>query len=232
MLSATLALVLIIICTDNVGQCARFRVVRDLEGSDPEREYCENTRFYCPNDNICKPREQRCIGAHICDNPRNGTEYQCDESSADAGKFKVLRGHSRLGRPKRSTFRMLLDSLNWELEHQFITFRGFTYEFGRGYGVQVLDILDPNYKYINGRSLNERGIEVVGESYCTYEDAMQFVREWRELRGEYSVFSNNCQHFADKLLERLTAPNSHCNRARPSSSKSSLSSSWMQQWTH
>lgn len=47
------------------------------------------------------------------------------------------------------------------IEHQFVTYRGFTYKFGKNYAVQILDISDPIYKYINDRGLNSNGINLV-----------------------------------------------------------------------
>ena len=86
------------------------------------------------------------------------------------------------------------------LEHQFITYRGFTYEFGSSYGSQVLDISDPIYKYRDGRELRS-GPTNLGYSTCTWEDANMFTRFW--MRDDYSLFSNNCQHFADGLSDTL-----------------------------
>ena len=99
----------------------------------------------------------------------------------------------------------MLDHLR--LEHQFIEYRGFTYEFGESYGVQILDTADPLYKYKNGKELNSNGIEYVGTSYCTWQDATKFVDGWNK---KYRLLTHNCQHFADGLKEYLTT--GVCNR--------------------
>ena len=77
-------------------------------------------------------------------------------------------------------------------------YRGFTYEFGESYSLQILDINDPDYKYINGRNLNNRGIETLGTSYCSREDASMFLEMWRN--SEYNVNGRNCQDFAEQYF--------------------------------
>ena len=89
-------------------------------------------------------------------------------------------------------------------EYQFATFCGFTYEFEKSYGVQILDITDPIYEYWNGNGLNSKGIETRGSSYCTWEDANAVVRMWKSAR--YSLFFFNCQHFADAMLDFFIVP--------------------------
>ncbi len=162
----------------------------------------DNTNFYCPVDAICKPRSQRCTGEEICIDPQTRMEPECYETSTP-GKYIIRQGHANLG----------LSGSKKLLEHWFVTFRGLTYEFGKSYDVQILDVLDPIYKYINGRELNSGGIETVGSSYCTWEDATRFANRWDT---DYSLFFNNCQHFARAMIEYLKE--SPCNQ--PSSSRS------------
>ena len=119
----------------------------------------------------------------------------CSETS-NPGQYDVFLGHAKLFdsfKKKRS--------LKIPLEHQFITFCGFTYEFGKSYGVQVLDIGDPIYKYINAQGLNSDGIEQVGSSYCSWEDANMVVEMWKI--AKYRLFTNNCQHFAAAMSHVL-----------------------------
>ena len=103
------------------------------------------------------------------------------------------------------------------LEHRFVTFRGFTYEFGKSYGVQVLDIIDPMYKYINGKGLNSGGIDKIGSSYCGWEDAYanMVVEMWKS--EEYGFSTNNCQHFAAAMSRILI--HGPCNRIAASQGK-------------
>jgi hypothetical protein len=50
--------------------------------------------------------------------------------------------------------------------------------------------------------LKSKGIEWVGSSYCSWEDANMVVEMWKS--AEYSLYSKNCQHFADAMSDILT----------------------------
>lgn len=103
-------------------------------------------------------------------------------------------------------------SKKYALEHQFITYRGFTYEYGSSYNAQSLDINDPDYKYKNGKDLNSRGITNLGSSYCTWEDVQIYISKpmWR--KSEYLTFEHNCQDFTIGLGCYLTGSDSPCNQ--------------------
>ena len=163
-----------------------------------------NSKFYCPYDRKCKARSLRCIGANVCNNPATNKEESCHETSTP-GKYQVRLGHAKLS-DSSSPKKRLFDDLG--LEHQFIEYRGFTYEFGWPYGVQILDTADPKYIYKNGKSLNSKGIEYVGSSYCTWQDATKYANDWH--KEDYNLVFNNCQHFADGLKKYLTTR--VCNR--------------------
>jgi hypothetical protein len=125
------------------------------------------------------------------------------------GQYNVLLGHADLSdsgssRKKRTIF-----------EHRFITFRGFTYEFGGSYGVQVLDIIDPIYKYRNGMGINSGGIERIVSSYCSWEDANMVVEMWKS--AKYDLFAKNCQDFAAAMSHILIY--GPCNRLAASRGK-------------
>ena len=152
-----------------------------------------NSEFYCPYDGKCKARSLRCIGANVCNNPATNSEEGCYETSIP-GKYGVRLGHSTFIIPKTTS---------GGVEHQFIEYRGFTYEFGRTYGVQILDTADPLYKYKNGKELNSQGIEDVGSSYCTWQDATLFTERWLNSYN-YNLLSSNCQDFARTLRVLLT----------------------------
>ena len=94
-----------------------------------------NSKFYCPYDEQCKARSLRCVGANVCNNPATNSEEGCYETSIP-GKYRVRLGHSTFIIPK---------TISGGVEHQFIEYRGFTYEFGGTYGVQILDTADPLY---------------------------------------------------------------------------------------
>ena len=152
-----------------------------------------NSKFYCPKDKQCKARSLRCTNSGVCPDAKTGKEEYCNGTTDKTGAYDVFLGHATLSRRKR-----VLPAV----EHQFIMYRGFTYEFGGSYGVQILDIIDPKYKYKNGALLNSKGIENVGFSYCTWSEATSFTTQWR--REDYRLFTNNCQKFARALQEFLT----------------------------
>lgn len=153
-------------------------------GSTAEVQKCGAEHFYCPVDLQCKERSLRCTETTVCINPNSGIEENCDRGTGNTG-YNIKLGHTSLFKKKRL-----------ELEHQLISYRGFVYEFGCGYGVQILDKNDPNYKY---RSTSV-SFENVGTSTCTYEGVMIFTNKWSK---KYSLFTKNCQHFAKLLSEYL-----------------------------
>ena len=83
-------------------------------------------------------------------------------------------------------------------EHQFIQYRGFTYEFAPRYGVQILDVNDPDYKYLNQRNITRNGIQNVGHSYCTWLDTTLFAERWQ--KGNHNIFTRKCEKFPTALL--------------------------------
>lgn len=167
-------------------------------GTGVAPQTCGTDRFYCRHSaQQCLPRTQRCIGSNVCNNPNTGAEELCNEVPQNPGHYFVELAHANLG---LSGSRKRSSGLNLRLEHQFITYRGFTYEFGRSYGVQVLDIADPIYKYAGGRDV--KSTEIVGSSSCTMEDANMFVEFWRN-DEEYNLITNNCQDFACALQDVL-----------------------------
>ena len=137
------------------------------------------------------------MGTNICIG-RSGIEEGCFVSPTP-DKYFVRLGHAKLG-------------LSWsksahDLEHRFIAYRGLTYEFGSSYGVQILDTIDPMYKYRNGQELNSDGIQTVGSSYCTWDNATQFANGWDT---KYSLLFTNCQHFTIAMRKFLSE--SPCNQ--------------------
>ena len=163
-------------------------------GAGVAPQYCgtSNTNYYCPADGICKSRSQRCTNNEVCDYGGNAND-RCFMTTS--GAYTVQLGHANLfgsSSLKRSTM----------YEHRFIQYRGFTYEFGKGYGVQILDVNDPDYKYRNNQNINSGGINNAGNGYCTWEAATMFTQMWK--KEDYQLDSNNCQHFADALKKLLT----------------------------
>ena len=150
------------------------------------------TGYYCPNDRQCKsPRSDRCTSSQDC------TGLDDCYKQAD-GSYLIRIGHSRLTSFSSS-------SKQYRLEHQFVVYRGFAYEFGGSYNTQILDISDPQYKYIGNR--NVKHYTNYGTSYCTYDEAVMFINDWTD---KYRLLRNNCQHFAKAFSEYLRT--SSCNQ--------------------
>ena len=151
------------------------------------------TGYYCPNDRQCKsPRSDRCTSSQNC--PGLDDCYR----EAD-GSYLIHIGRSPLTNSGSSS-KFTLPELN----HQFVVYRGFTYEFGTDY-LQVLDIADPKYRYAGDRGVT--GYTTDGTSYCTYDDAVMFVNSWNR---KYNLLKRNCQHFAMGFSEYLKTAS--CNQ--------------------
>ena len=126
-------------------------------GLTAQRCGTDNTMYYCPMDESCHPREEHCTLASNCID-RHEVENKCYKSEIKKA-YTIYLGHAF---PVAAG-----SSLS---EHQFIQYRGFTYEFTPRYGVQILDVNDPDYKYLNQRNITRNGIQNVGHSYCTWLD--------------------------------------------------------------
>ena len=178
--------------------CIASNYSSSSSGAGVAPQTCGTDRFYCQySAQQCLPRTQRCTGSNVCNNPNTGAEELCNEDPQNPRHYFVQLAHANLG---SSGSRKRSSGLNLRFEHQFITYRGFTYEFGSSYGVQVLDIADPIYKYAGGRDVKRT--EIVGSSSCTMEDANTFVEYWRNDK-EYNLITNNCQDFACALQDTL-----------------------------
>ena len=165
-------------------------------GKAPQTCGTDNSAFYCQyRQPMCQPRSQRCTESNICLNPNTNLEEGCEKDPVNGG-YAIYLGRS----PLFSLSSKKRNILDYEWEHQFITYRGFTYEFGKGYGVQILDINDPLYKYKDGKDVTST--EKKGSSQCTWEDATTFCRLF-ESDGEYEADGRNCQDFAAELLYTL-----------------------------
>ena len=186
-------------------------------GAGPALQTCGTTNFYCPVDDGCKPRTQRCTGSNICIDQATSTEPECYESIV--GRYTVFLGHAQLFSSGSLSKRTIA------FEHQFITFRGFTYEYGSTYDAQELDVADPIYKYKDGRNLNSDGIETVGNSYCQRSDALMLSQMW--LADDYFPVLQDCQRFAEALQDVLLY--GPCNRS-PSRGKREDSSAELVQY--
>lgn len=161
-------------------------------GVAPQHCGTDNTNYYCPSDRMCKPRSQRCTDSEMCSYQGSNLDGKCFKYSS--GSYEIRLGHADLLGSFGSKRNLI--------EHRFIQYRGFTYEFGKSYGVQILDINDPDYKYINNREINSEGITNEGYGHCTWVDATVFTSMWKQ--EDYGLITNNCQHFAAALKKFLT----------------------------
>ena len=166
-------------------------------GREKENQHCGNDKFYCPTENQCFDRNLRCTSSKVCTDS-NGNEAKCFEGNGPAmyKYFKKMSPLSSSGSSSRKK-RSVLD----KVYHWFVEYRGFAYEFGT-YGWQELDVNDPNYKYGPGRE-KVKSEEYMGSSSCTRDQVLAFNKRWLEANPKYNLFTNNCQHFAIKLLEEL-----------------------------
>ena len=95
-------------------------------------------------------------------------------------------------------------------EHQFLQYRGFTYEYD--HEVIVHDLNSPQYIYRDRKrgdpekyptvEFTRRGIVQVGYSYCTYEEVGAFNWMWDRLH--YDRYTLNCHHYVKALKTFLT----------------------------
>lgn len=87
----------------------------------------------------------------VCINTTTNTENGYHPNVS--GRYNVLLGRSSLLGSSRRKRKLKF----YEFNHQFIVYRGFTYEFGEKNGVQILDIADPQYKYHNLKNIEFAG---------------------------------------------------------------------------
>ena len=132
----------------------------------------------------------------------------------DEERYAIYLGHSSLFRRLRGS-QVAAQAKHRALEHQFIVYRGFTYEFGGSYGVQMLDNNDPNYKYKN---LKMEKFDYVGISLCSLRQVAVFLNQWKNTYS-YKLLSCNCQNFACRLKAYLIK--SPCHN-RPNATKQEL----------
>jgi len=149
---------------------------------------CNSVSYYCPSSRRCDDREVRCTSLETC-NYRDNASDNCARNKIFPGAFDVKLGHVR---PNFWVPQPLL-------HHNFIQYRGLTYEFGFGYEGQVLDVNDPFYKYgrISYWTFTKRGLEDVGVSYCDSNDIRFFMEFWGLL--PFQKIRNKCVQFTKAL---------------------------------
>lgn len=184
--------------------------------SGPASQFCGTTNFYCPVDQMCKPRSERCTASNVCLQDSTGVEDKCD--CRGDGKCAVYKGTSPISSSSSSKRSLqqrgigvsCVGFLFKSRDHEFIDFKGFTYEFGESYGKQILDRNEPltPYGYKYRRSSDIKSYTLVGYSSCTYEEANEYVNNFY---SRYCLCTNNCQDFARGLKRWLV--NDNCNRA-------------------
>ena len=156
-------------------------------GEGPAVQTCP-TGYYCPTapgDGCLTPRSARCTPSQNCPD----LDQSCNKQSDNCYLIQV--GHAKV-------FLGCLAKVG--IEHKFVIYRGFAYEFGGSYNTQVLDIADPKFKYADNRRLNSKGIKSKGYSKRTYADVKMFVASWTK---KYNVITNNCNRFAKAMTKFL-----------------------------
>ena len=168
-----------------------------LRYSKSDIPICDSNSYYCPSTNECYNRSVRCTPEETCDYTKYGSD-NCFRNETLPGAYKVFLGHVKL-------YPKLLVSASFQPEHQFIQYRGLTYQFGST-GTQALDVNDPMYYYGENNNTHwryaSRGLENVGISYCdSSEIQVYFLNHWTMC---YKLFRKNCIHFAEALKLFLT----------------------------
>ena len=206
----------LIICLAVCLACCQVGISSSSSGGG-EKQTCRSTApntydkkdgFFCPVDQRCKPARQRCLSpwSQVCRNDL-GVEAGCDYDST-SGRYEYFIGRSPLGslgsssrRKKRGWKQCAKLLIRGKVYHEFVDYRGFTYEFGH-YGLQVLDKNDPVYKYGPRGNSNITKYDRVATSDCTYEELKMYMQYWK---GDYHVCDHNCQDFARGLLRLLSS---------------------------
>ncbi len=164
-----------------------FSSVTSVVLSIPKLENCSIAEYYCPPTYECRLRELRCTPNDNCTYPNN--DDMCfSKGVGEAAYYAVIVGYVPYLQICSTTV----------ASHQFVQYRGYTYEFGPR-GVDVLDIADPSYKYVSGRNVNR--FRIVGFSSCTYEEVAIFTRFWNN--QSYHLLFNNCIAFAKSMVRFL-----------------------------
>ena len=182
--------------------------------------WCNFKEYFCPHNRTCLPSFQRCTPDEVCQY-EGGLDKCLKVFPRDPSAYAILVGHVRT-----SDRNPIPEIFGWE--HQFLQYRGFTYEFDIP-GVDVLDLNSPRYIYRDEKKrdrekypteeLSRRGIVQVGYSYCTYEEVGVFNRMWDGLR--FKLFTLNCQHYVKALKTFLTTDKCAIPRSKNQSFMSS-----------
>ena len=165
--------------------------------------WCNFKEYFCPQNRTCLPSFQRCTPDEVCQY-EGGLDKCLKVYPRDQSAYGILIGHVR-----SFDTNPILEIFG--IEHQFLQYRGFAYEFVL-HGVIVHDLNLPQYIYRDKnkrdpekyprREFTRRGIVQVGFSYCTYKEVGVFNRMWNRL--QYKQFTFNCQHYVKALKTFLT----------------------------
>jgi hypothetical protein len=197
--------------------CTNVSYTSGASSRSSENPLCAPDGFYCIVTDNCLPRTDRCTQSDSSPQCLQKTYEHCEYNAAN-DRFKVFK-HSTPLLTSRGIVGDTIEGLKClynyakgelKVEHQFITYRGFLYEFGT-YGTRIQDPSGPNYEY---RTREASPPEEVGDSSCTYDSVVNFNRLWEN----YKLCSNNCQNYAKGLGQYLigdcTMPTRKRNAAR------------------
>eukprot|EP00118_Oscarella_pearsei_P025292 m.307935 g.307935 ORF g.307935 m.307935 type:complete len:252 (+) comp43044_c0_seq1:74-829(+) len=164
--------------------------------------------FFCPSTGTCRNGNDRCQIPKSNQCWAKNSEPECRYESN--GQFRFCRGWTHLdlsGRLSGSLSRKRRDTRDWKFQHEFVSYRGFTYEFGSDYGengqdgYRILDEADPNFRYDD---LETDCAISNGLSKCSWDDIKIFLYNYDT---KYRLLYNNCQTFARLLEETLRSSN-------------------------
>ena len=174
-------------CIAQSGSCSSLGLLETFNTT------CRDSEYYCDVDELCKSRDERCIGLSngslSCVNPFSGIERGCDCDAA--GRCRITL----------KSYPLLTKKRQIRIEHDFIEYKGFVWEYGC-YGTRVLDMNDPLFSQ---QRTTPTTTMYQGKSSCSYSQALLFLEHTgnQYSRARYSVLVNNCQDFAEAFTRWL-----------------------------
>ena len=183
----TSALFILLIFNHVIPHYSKYDIPSKIE------QFCDGNSYYCPSSNLCHNKLMRCTLLEKC----NYTGYEsnnCFRSEIYHGAYEVLLGHHKM-------YPRLPLPAPLQPEHQFIQYRGLTYQNN-----VILDVNDPMYHYGENNldwTYAGKGLENVGISYCDFSDIKYYFLAYWNLMP-YHILKRNCIHFSEALQLFLT----------------------------
>eukprot|EP00117_Sycon_ciliatum_P028297 scpid90426/ scgid22773/ len=175
---------------------------RSFSGHGYASQTCGAERFYCAQatgTSKCLPRSYRCPAGRLASTHMRCYMHECRRESPHRFAVYLVMAKIPLG------WLLQIPALfrNKKARHEAVLYRGFLYEFGKSYpSGQELDVLDPAYKYRNGRE-GYRVVSRSGSSSCTRAQVLRMMRAWTSTHT-YKLGKTDCQAFAKHLIQQLS----------------------------